>query len=195
MAGFDWESHGCALNIIALVALLLVGSCVVDKTKEIFAKMEEEREEAQRKQKEEELWREAESQRQEEQRRKDDREQRLQNFVLKEAPKLWNAYQQLQSEIKEQDGRLQKLKDTLEEFGKDAETDEDYQRIASMRDEMRRTLQTMRTKMEDAYLAAMKFEATPGRKDYAETMRRALEDGIQEADSSAQRYHDMSQSK
>ena len=64
-----------------------------------------------------------------------------------------------------------------------------------MRDEMAESLKTMRTKIEDAYLASCKYEATPGRKEYGELMRKALEDGIQEAEAAAARYERWSKTK
>lgn len=123
------------------------------------------------------------------------KEEKLRSFTLREAPVLWKTYQNLQAEIEAQNGKIASLRKDLLEFDLDPNTDEDFKRICAMRDEMIVSLKTMRTKIEAAYLASRKYEATPGKKEYGELMRKALEDGIQEADAAASRYRSLSQTK
>ncbi len=123
------------------------------------------------------------------------REEKLRSFTLKEAPVLWTTYQNLQAEIESQDKKINELRGALESFGHNPDTDSDFNRICSMRDEMIASLRTMRAKIEDAYLAARKYEATPSRKDYAELQRKLLEDGIQEAESAAKKFTEMRSEK
>ena len=52
-------------------------------------------------------------------------------------------------------------------------------------------MNTIYAKMEDAYIAYKKFQATPGSREYGDMMKRALEDGIQEADSAVAKYRTM----
>jgi len=64
-----------------------------------------------------------------------------------------------------------------------------------MRDEMIGVKTSLRRKIEDAYLAYRKFEATPSRKEYDALRRKTLEDGIQEAESAARRFTIMRNEK
>ena len=50
-------------------------------------------------------------------------------------------------------------------------------------------------KFEDAYLAAKKCEASPCRKDCQDTMKRVLEDGIQDANIATQRSRKLTKCK
>lgn len=50
-----------------------------------------------------------------------------------------------------------------------------------MRNDMAASLNTLRIKIVDAYLAALKYEATPGRVEYEALRRKLVEDGMQEA--------------
>jgi len=49
--------------------------------------------------------------------------------------------------------------------------------------------------LENAYIASKKYEASPSRKDYQDTMKRALEDGIQDANMATERYKAMTRQK
>lgn len=57
------------------------------------------------------------------------------------------------------------------------------------------SLKTMHAKIEDAYLASRKYEATPSKKEYAELRRKLLEDGLQEAEAAERRFKDMRKAK
>lgn len=131
----------------------------------------------------------------EDNRRQEAKDDKIRTFALKEAPKVWEAYQSLQSEIEVQQGKIEELRKTLESFGRQPEQDADYGRLRSQCDDMIRFCQTLRSKLEDAYLAAKKFEASPSRQDYRELQRRALEDGILAADAAAAKFKDMRLSK
>ncbi len=123
------------------------------------------------------------------------REERLKIFAMKEAPILWKVHQDLQGAIVEQDKRIADLAKTLETFNKDPMQDADYLRIRSMRDEMVAARDSMHTKIEDAYLAFCKFQATPSRKDYDELRKKTLEDGIKAAENTARRFDEMRSAK
>ncbi|MBR4172007.1 MAG: hypothetical protein IKR48_10185 [Kiritimatiellae bacterium] len=124
-----------------------------------------------------------------------ERKERIQTFAVKEAPSLWNAYRNLREELANHEKRINELRETLLEFGISPDEDSDYKRICAMRDEMGLTLQTMWSKMEDAYIASRKFEAAPSRKDYEEQRRKILEDGIREAEAAQRRFDEMRKNK
>lgn len=123
------------------------------------------------------------------------REARLREFAVKEAPSLWKAYQDLQGAITEQNKRIADLAKTLEEFDKEPSQDTDYTRICSMRDEMVAAVKSMHSKIEDAYIAYCKFQATPSRRDYDELRRKFLVDGIREAEAATKRFDQMRTTK
>ena len=123
--------------------------------------------------------------------RQEAKDEKIRAFALKEAPDVWSVYQMLRSEIDVQSNRISQLRKTLETFGKNPEADEDFKRICSMREEMIATRSALRKRLEDAYIAKCKFEATPGRMEYEEQHRKALEDGIREALEAADRFNEM----
>ena len=110
---------------------------------------------------------------------------------MKEAPVLWTTYRALQTEITGMDKKILELRETLESFGRNPDVDADFKRINAIRTGMAESLRTMRMKIEDAYLASCKYEATPRREDYNELRRRLLEDGILEAESAIRRFSEM----
>lgn len=128
-------------------------------------------------------------------RREASREDKLRTFAIKNADGLWRTYQMLKGEIDGQNKRIEDLKTAFAEFGKNPDEDVDYRRICGFRDEMVRSCQVMRGKIEDAYLAYVKFEATSGKKEYSEVMNKALEAGIREAEMAEKRFRKMSAEK
>ena len=97
----------------------------------------------------------------------------------------------MQSEIDVQSGKIEELRKTLVAFNKEPEQDVDFKRICALRDDMIRSRTALRAKLEDAYIAAKKYEASPSRKDYQELHRKALEDGVLEADAAAAKFKEM----
>lgn len=128
-------------------------------------------------------------------RRQKAKDEKIQDFALKEAPKVWEVYQSLKSEIDVQNEKIEELRKSLESFGRSPEQDTDFVRICALRDEMKRSSEALRTKLEDAYIAAKKYEAAPSRKDYQELHKKALEDGVLEADSASARFKEMRRNK
>ena len=194
------------LGFVVLYCIFWAGAWIIDFTKEkiddvkswrdarLAEKAKQAEEEKARKEAEE---REAEEQRRkaaaeaEVKRRQEAKDEKIRNFALKDAPKVWAVYQSLQSEIEVQNGKIEELRKTLISFGKDPERDVDFQRICTLRDDMVRSRKVLRTKLEDAYIALRKYEASPSRKDYQELHRKALEDGIQEADAAEEKFKEM----
>ena len=145
--------------------------------------------------------REAEAQREQEEaaaaaeRKRQAKVDKIQEFALKDAPKVWAAYQSLKSEVDVQDGKIEELRKTLEAFGRSPEQDEDFNRICAQRDEMIRSQNVLYAKLEDAYIAACKFAATPGRKEYGDLRKKAIEDGLREAEAAEAKFKEMRLSK
>ena len=119
----------------------------------------------------------------------------LRTFALQESPTLWQTVQALRAEYAARKAGLAGLKGDLLEFGRDPETDVDYQALRQSCVNLHESLDQICRKIEDAYIAYKKFQATPGRAEYENLMRKSLEDGIQEADAASRRYRTMKQTK
>lgn len=116
---------------------------------------------------------------------------KLRTFALQDAPGIWRAHQQLEAAIAEQDVRIKDLASTLKEFDKEPDKDADYKSICAARDEMMGSLKDIRRKLEEAYLASCRFKATPSHNEYADLMRKALEDGTRAADAATRKFEQM----
>lgn len=121
--------------------------------------------------------------------------QLLQDFALKESPQIHVTIQMLRAEMTDSGNKLKKLRADLVEFERNPEADEDYKALLAGLKELRHAYDAIFDKLEDAYIAAKKYEASPSRTDYQQMMKRALEDGIQDANMATERYKVMTRMK
>ncbi len=119
----------------------------------------------------------------------------LRSFALQESPSLWQTVQALKAESAARKAELKKLRDDLALFGRNPNRDPDCLSLKKSYEELDESVMVVYTKLEDAYLSYKKFQATPGKKEYGDLMRKALEDGIQEADAASAKYKNLSQTK
>ena len=119
----------------------------------------------------------------------------LRTFALQESPSLWQTVQALKAESESRRAGLASLKKDFEEFGRNPEEDKDYLALKESCKGIEDSLNAVYGKIESAYVAYRKYQATPGKKEYDNIMRHALEDGIQEADAASRRYKKMTLSK
>ena len=127
--------------------------------------------------------------------RQEAKEEKIRTFALQDAPKVWTVYQSLRSEIDMQSRKIEELRKTLIAFDRQPEQDEDFKRICTLRDEMVRSKIALYTKLEDAYIAACKFSATPGRTEYEHLHKKTLEEGMREAEAAEEKFKEMRLSK
>ena len=121
--------------------------------------------------------------------------QMLSDFAMKESPKIWQTIQAMRGEIADSGAKIKRLRADLLEFDRNPDTDEDYKALVDGLKELKRAYDAIFDKLEDAYIAAKKYEASPSRKDYQDTMKRALEDGVQDANMATERYKAMTRQK
>ena len=121
--------------------------------------------------------------------------QLLQDFAMKESPKIWQTIQTMRAEMTTSGAKLKSLREELQLFNRNPDADEDYKSLVVGLQELRRAYDAIFDKLEDAYIAAKKYEASPSRKDYQDTMKRALEDGINDANMATERYRAMTRQK
>ena len=121
--------------------------------------------------------------------------QMLSDFAMRESPKIWQTIQSMRGEIAQSGAKIKRLRADLVEFDRDPDTDDDYKALVAGLQELKRAYGAIFDKLEDAYIAAKKYEASPSRKDYQDTMKRALEDGIQDAKMATERYKSMARQK
>ena len=190
----NFGAKGCLVAVGCLV-LLLVAMVGIGKISSLHDEhvAEKARQVELDKAKKEEAARIAEVKRvqEENKRRQEEKDEKIRSFALKEAPKVWAVYQSLQSEIDVQNDKIDELRKVLVSFDKSPDQDMDFQRICALRDDMVRSWKALRIKLEDAYIASRKYEASPSRKDYQEIHRKALEDGILEADAAEAKFKEM----
>lgn len=114
--------------------------------------------------------------------------QLLQEFAQKESPAVWRTIQSLRGEMAESARNLKRLRDQLIEFDRNPDLDEDYKALRFGLQDLRRAYDAIYDNLENAYIAAKKFEASSSRKEYQDIMKKAFEDGIQNATIIMDRY-------
>lgn len=119
----------------------------------------------------------------------------LRTFALQEAPKLWQTVQALRAERETRTAGLAKLRAELVDFGRNPDVDPDYVALQAANEGLQDSINAILAKLEDAYIAYKKFEATPGRREHGDVMRKIMDDGLQEASAAEQRYLQMSRAK
>lgn len=120
-----------------------------------------------------------------------DNEDILRDFAMKESPRLWQTIQAIRAEVAVRRKKLARLKADLQEFNVKSESDVDYSRWNSEIDLLLDSLAAVFGKLEEAYIAAKKFELTPSNADNLNVMKRALEESVKEADNTSKRYRAM----
>ncbi len=180
------------LGIVVLLPLLGIALLFSPKVTDKYAMMNEKREER-RVQREEEA--EAERIRRQKEAKEGEKLEKLKTFALNHAPAIWETYQKLGSEIDIQVERNARLRDTLVIFRRDPESDNDYLACEAWVEEMRKTRGELLKRLEEAYFAKRKADATPGRADVEALWKKAQEDGIQEAEAAARRFREMTEQK
>ena len=115
----------------------------------------------------------------------------LRDFALKESPKLWQTVQTIRAQVATRRKGLARLRSDLNEFNIKPETDADYRRLQGEIDTLLDGLASVFGSLEQAYIAAKKFELSPSSANHEQIMRRALEEDVKEADSVTKRYHEM----
>lgn len=123
------------------------------------------------------------------------KEDKVRDFALKEAPSVWKAYQFLTGAIDDQDKKIAELRKTLEMFGSNVDEDADIRKLLHARNEMAASRDVIKEKLEEAYLQARKFAATPDRTEFDELRKQAVEDGVKEAQAALKRYKAMKEQK
>jgi len=121
--------------------------------------------------------------------------EKLRAFALAESPVVWNAYQELDGVIGDQEKRLDALRGKLTEFGRDPEGDGDFSQMKQQLQEMTTLRTEILSRLEEAYLAKLKYDIAPGAKEIADLWKKAREDGVQETEMAARRIREMRDAK
>lgn len=120
-----------------------------------------------------------------------DKDYKVREFAIKEAPSVWKAYQFMSDAIGEQDGKISELRKTLEMFDASVDGDVGIRRLSRIRDELIASRDAIKSSLDEAYIQSRKFAAAPDRKEYDELRKKAIEDGVKEAQSALQKYKVM----
>ena len=119
----------------------------------------------------------------------------LRDFALKESPSIWQVVQQVRAEVRARKESIAQLRADLKLFGKNPDDDQDCQNLNKNVDVLLDSLVKIFLNLENAYISAKKYEASPSHKDYQDTMKRVLEDGIKESNIATERYKAMTRQK
>ena len=119
----------------------------------------------------------------------------LQDFAIRESPEIWRIIQTMRAEISTNGAKLKQLRNELLEFDRNPNADEGYKSLENGLRELRHAYDALLDRLEEAYIALKKFEASPSRKDYQDVLRLAIENGIQEATMATERYKAMFRQK
>ena len=122
-------------------------------------------------------------------------EEALKEFALRESPSLWGTVQAIRAHVATRRKSLVRLKSELLEFNVKPENDADYVRLQKDIDSILDGLVGIFKHIEEAYIVAKKREAVLGNGNYDKAMKRALKDGIAEAEGIANRYLEMTKTK
>ena len=122
-------------------------------------------------------------------------EEDLRNFALNQAPQLWHAALKVEVEITNQNARIERLRETLVQFNRLPEEDLDFVKICKKRDGLVEMKDMLKRRLEDAYLAAKKFEAMPDNVEYKQLKDQILTEGVAEAEKAEKFYNQLKQEK
>ena len=184
---FFFVAHrGCTAALIAVaiaIAAVVVAIPVLKERRlEAERKAEVAREMEQKRQRAEDARRAQENERKARLQKERELEDKIRSFAMKESPGLWEAYQELNGSLDEQIKRVDNLRRELRDFKRDPETHPEYQRVSKLLEDMRRTRDTIRENLEEAYLASRAFDAMP------EKGREKAQVCIQEAETALDKY-------
>lgn len=112
-------------------------------------------------------------------------------FMMNEAPAIKQCLDRLQAESVAHKEKMEKLRQTLEGFGRDSEQDDDFKRICSYQQVLLTETQNVSNRLVAAYIASVKYNASPSRKGLSELRESVLRDGIDAASSAFARYEKM----
>lgn len=88
------------------------------------------------------------------------REEKLRGFAMRESPRLWKAYQEIDAEVAVRERKLEELRQTLRDFGRDPGDDADVRRITAGLVGLKGKRTAFHREIVEAYLQSRKFEVS-----------------------------------
>ena len=119
----------------------------------------------------------------------------LRPFALRETPSIWRSIQNLRAESELLEANRKRLESELREFGRDMEGDADLRKIKAQKLAIDELHDRVYMKLEDAYIAAAKYEATPSSKEYEDLKRKTIADSVLEAEMATQKFNSLRSEK
>ena len=119
----------------------------------------------------------------------------LRPFALRETPSVWRSIQSLRAESEVLGANYKKLETELREFGRDPGQDSDLKKIKTQKATIDDLHDRVYLKLEDAYIAAAKYEAAPSSKEYEKLKRKTIADGVAEAELATQKFNSLRKEK
>lgn len=119
----------------------------------------------------------------------------LRPFALRETPSIWRSIQNLRAESEVLGANYKRLEQELREFGRNPDQDADLKKIKAQKDSIDEMHDRVYLKLEDAYIAAAKYEAAPSSEEYENLKRKTIADGVAEAELATQKFNSLRKSK
>ena len=121
--------------------------------------------------------------------------EKLKAFALAESPGIWQSYQEISGEIEDRKKRLGEFERLLADFGRNPGQDARFRELRAGIAAMDGIRSRIVSKLEEAYLAKAKFDATMGAQEAGELRGKVWNDGIREAEEAASRFREMRDKK
>jgi hypothetical protein len=121
----------------------------------------------------------------------DRQEDELRTFALKESPHIWQTIQYLRAQMEVQDEQINKVKRTCLDNGIPYKENSDFTKACMLRNKLVRSLRVVEDHLVAALVAQREYAAAPDKTEFQRAMRKALEDGVLEADLVKKQYEEM----
>lgn len=113
------------------------------------------------------------------------------SFVEKDAPAAKRCLDGLRAEAESQKVKEDGLRRTLQNFGRDPDSDEDFKKLCKYRQELLDEISNVSNRLVTAYIASVKYSAAPSRQGMFELRENALQEGIASAAAAYSRYEKL----
>lgn len=117
------------------------------------------------------------------------------SFVEKDAPAAKRCLDGLRAEAESQKVKEDGLRRTLQNFGRDPDSDEDFKKLCKYRQELLDEISNVSNRLVVAYIASVKYSAAPSRKGMFQLRENALQEGVAAAVAAYSRYERMKGAK
>lgn len=122
-------------------------------------------------------------------------EDELRAFALSESPRLWETLQELRASADVQNDALENLRLSFAARGLSPKGDKEFEKVRSCRNVLVRNVLLVEDRLTEAFVMACKFRATPTKTEFESACRKALREGVAEAERARRQFKSMQEEK